>query len=59
MEPTGRERDDAGDGPWSAWMALLGHDELRAVDAVGIDRTLLTHGRAYRVDWKRRFILAR
>ena len=39
--------------------ALLGHDELRPGDTIEIDCTLLTHGRAYRVDWKGRFILAR
>jgi len=39
--------------------ALLGQDELRPGDTIEIDCTLLTHGRAYRVDWKGRFILAR
>lgn len=36
---------------------LLGRDRLKAGDAIELDCTLLTHGRAYRCDWRGRFTL--
>ena len=36
---------------------LLGQDQLKAGDTVELDCTLLSHGGAYRIEWKGTFIL--
>jgi len=35
----------------------LGRTEFKAGDAVDLSSTLLTHARAYRMEWKRNFTL--